>query len=49
LRTGEICTAAQNGGLSFMGIGSGGESENGFDVTAGVMLHGTVTIDYSCR
>ena len=49
LRAGVICTAAQNGGSSFVGIGSGSESENGFDITAGVMLHGTVTIDYSCR
>jgi len=49
LRAGEICTAVQNGGSSFAGIGSGGESVSGFDITAGATLHGTVTIDYSCR
>lgn len=44
-----ICTAVQNGGTSFFGIGSGRESASGFDITAGVVLHGTLTIDYSCR
>lgn len=46
---GTICTATQNGGSNFFGIGSGRESANGFDITAAVVLHGTVTVDYNCR
>ena len=49
LPTGAICTAAQNGGSSFFGIGSGKESTTGFEITSGVVLRGVVTIDYSCR
>ena len=49
LEAGAICTATQNGGSSFFGIGSGSESAKGFDITAGVALRGVVTIDYSCR
>ncbi len=49
LQAGTICTATQNGGSSFFGIGSGRESVNGFDITAGVVLHGTVTVDYGCH
>ena len=49
LAPGTICTAVQNGGTAFFGIGSGRENANGFDITAGVALHGTLTIDYSCR
>lgn len=49
LPAGVICTAVQNGGSSFFGIGSGEESTTGFEITSGVALHGVVTIDYSCR
>lgn len=49
LLPGAICTAAQNGGSSFFGIGSGKESTTGFEITSDVALHGVVTIDYSCR
>ncbi len=49
LPSGMICTATQNGGSSFLGIGSGKESANGFDITASVAPHGTLTIDYGCR
>jgi len=46
---GMICTATQNGGTSFLGIGSGRESAEGFDITASVAPHETLTIDYGCR
>jgi hypothetical protein len=49
LAAGIICTVTQNGGSAFWGIGSGRESLNGFDITAGVVWHGTITVDYSCR
>lgn len=49
LAAGEICTATQNGGTAFFGIGSGGESATGFDVTSGVALTGRVLVDYFCR
>jgi hypothetical protein len=49
LAPGTICTATQNGGSSFFGIGSGGEDARGFNVTAGVPVRGVVTVDYSCR
>jgi hypothetical protein len=49
LPQGAICTATQNGGSSFFGIGSGNESASGFDVLAGVVLHGTLTVDYACQ
>jgi len=49
LAPGAICTAVQNGGTAFFGIGSGREDASGFDITAGVALHGTLTVDYSCR
>ncbi len=49
LEDGAICTATQNGGSAFFGIGSGEESAKGFDITAGVVWHGMMTVDYSCR
>ncbi|GGG72494.1 hypothetical protein [Edaphobacter dinghuensis] len=49
LPAGTICIATQNGGSTFLGIGSGDESAQGFDITAGVVWRGVVTIDYSCR
>lgn len=49
LSDGAICTATQNGGPIFLGIGSGKESANGFDITASVASHGTLTVDYSCQ
>jgi hypothetical protein len=49
LAAGTICTAIQNGGTVFFGIGSGNESSKGFDITAGVALRGMITVDYSCR
>ncbi|MDW5266618.1 MULTISPECIES: hypothetical protein [Acidobacteriaceae] len=49
LAAGTICTATQNGGSAFFGIGSGDESAKGFDITAGVVWHGMITVDYSCR
>lgn len=49
LKTGEICTATQNGGPIFFGVGSGNESTEGFDITTAVALHGVITVDYSCR
>lgn len=49
LAAGTICTATQNGGSAFLGIGSGDESAKGFDITAGVVWHGTITVDYICR
>jgi hypothetical protein len=49
LHAGTICTATQNGGSSFFGIGSERESANGFDITAAVVLHGMATVDYSCH
>lgn len=49
LPAGAICTATQNGGTVFLGIGSGNESSQGFDITAGVVWHGMITVDYSCR
>lgn len=49
LSQGEICTATQNGGTAFLGIGSSGESGDGFDITSGVPVAGKATIDYFCR
>ncbi|MEO8736603.1 MAG: hypothetical protein ABI380_08695 [Edaphobacter sp.] len=49
LPAGTMCTATQNGGSSFFGIGSGKENANGFNITAGIALHGILTIDYNCR
>jgi hypothetical protein len=49
LAAGQICTATQNGGTLFFGIGSGAESAVGFDITAGVAISGTVVVDYACR
>jgi hypothetical protein len=49
LEAGAICTAVQNGGSVFFGVGSGDESANGFDIRAGVVWHGMIIVDYSCR
>jgi hypothetical protein len=49
LAQGQMCTATQNGGTSFWGIGSGGESATGFDITSGVAISGKIVIDYSCH
>lgn len=49
LAAGEICTATQNGGSTYFGIGSGNESTSGFDITAAVAVHGAITVDYNCR
>ncbi len=49
LEAGEVCTATQNGGTAFFGIGSGGESVAGFDITSGLAISGKVVIDYFCR
>ncbi|HMF54269.1 MAG TPA: hypothetical protein VK593_07960 [Edaphobacter sp.] len=49
LATGAICTATQNGGTAFFGIGSGGEGSTGFDITSGVAISGRITIDYACH
>lgn len=49
LAAGEICTATQNGGTAFFGIGGGGESVSGFDITSDVGFTGGVTVDYLCR
>jgi hypothetical protein len=49
LKQGQICTATQNGGTSFFGIGSGGESTTGFDITSDVAISGKVVIDYFCH
>lgn len=49
LATGTICTATQNGGADFLGIGSGDENAKGFDITTGVVWHGSITVDYICR
>lgn len=49
LALGQICTASQNGGTAYFGIGSGGESAGGFDITSGVPVSGRVVIDYFCR
>jgi hypothetical protein len=49
LTAGVICTATQNGGSAFWGIGSADESVKGFDITAGVPWNGVITVDYSCR
>jgi len=49
LAAGQVCTATQNGGTAFLGIGSGGESATGFDITSGVAISGRVVIDYFCR
>ncbi|HEU4635034.1 MAG TPA: hypothetical protein VFS41_02570 [Edaphobacter sp.] len=49
LSSGEICTATQNGGAIFLGIGSSGEGIGGFDITSGVGVAGKVVIDYLCR
>lgn len=49
LSGGMICTATQNGGSRFFGIGSEKESPNGFDITASIPLRGTLTVDYNCR
>lgn len=49
LATGQICTATQNGGTAFFGIGSGGENPSGFDITSAVALSGKVVIDYFCH
>lgn len=46
---GEICTATQNGGTVFLGIGSSGEGSEGFDITSGIRITGKVVIDYLCR
>lgn len=49
LNGGAICTATQNGGTTFFGIGSEHETVSGFDITAGVVWNGLITVDYSCR
>jgi hypothetical protein len=49
LAGGQICTATQNGGTAFFGIGSGGENTSGFDITSAVALTGKAVIDYSCH
>ncbi len=49
LAAGQICTATQNGGAVFLGIGSNSESGAGFDISAGVALTGSTTVDYFCR
>lgn len=49
LAAGEICTATQNGGKAFYGIGSGGESQAGFDITSDVSVPGRVVVDYFCH
>lgn len=49
LSPGEICTATQNGGPMFLGIGSSGEGSGGFDITSAVEIVGKVVIDYSCQ
>jgi hypothetical protein len=49
LAQGEICTATQNGGAAYFGIGSGAESAGGFDITSDVGISGRVTVDYLCR
>jgi hypothetical protein len=49
LRPGTICTATQNGGTMFLGIGSSGEGGGGFDITSGVGITGKVVIDYFCH
>lgn len=49
LPAGAICTAVQNGGQQYFGIGGGKESASGFDITASVKLHGILTVDYACR
>lgn len=49
LSTGQICTATQNGGTVFLGIGSSGEGSEGFDITSGVRITGKVVVDYLCR
>ncbi len=49
LAQGEICTATQNGGMAFFGIGSGAESASGFDITSDMGISGRVTVDYLCR
>lgn len=49
LEGGQICTATQNGGKTFLGIGSGGESSGGFDITTDEMVAGKVVVDYFCR
>ena len=49
LAGGQICTATQNGGKTFLGIGSGGESSDGFDITADEIVPGKIVVDYSCR
>lgn len=46
---GQICTATQNGGTSFFGIGSRGESTTGFDITSDVAVSGKILIDYFCH
>jgi len=49
LNQGEICTATQNGGTVFLGIGSSGEESGGFDITSGIRITGKIVIDYMCR
>jgi hypothetical protein len=49
LAAGQICTATQNGGTVFFGIGSGGENTSGFDITSAIALAGKAVIDYSCH
>jgi len=49
LAPGEICTATQNGGNVFLGIGSSGEGSRGFDITSDKGITGSVIIDYLCR
>jgi hypothetical protein len=49
LNPGALCTATQNGGAMFLGIGSSGEGGGGFDITSGIGITGKVVIDYFCR
>lgn len=49
LLPGQICTATQNGGTTFLGIGSSGEAATGFDITSSVPVRGKVLVDYFCR
>ncbi len=43
-----MCTATQNGGTTWLGVGGSGETAAAFNVTSAAAISGTLTVDYRC-
>ncbi len=43
-----VCTATQNGGTTWLGVGGSGETTAAFNVTSAAAISGTLTVDYRC-